>query len=141
MKGICSLIMLLGRLCLSSVFLWSGFYKIFEFQASILRLQQLTGITNDMATWVIIISLIVEIVFGILLVLGWLTRFSAAILAIYTLIMLVTVHPFWVMEGLERSLSVSKFLSGVGVIGGLLYILSCGAGCCSCDAASCNKDQ
>ncbi len=131
--------MLLGRLCLSAVFLWAGFYKIFEFQTSIQSFQALTGTTNDAATWAVIVSLIVEIVFGILLVLGWLTRFAAAVLAIYTLAMILIVHPFWTMEGVERAGEVMKFLNGIGIIGGLLYVLSCGAGCCSCDASSQTK--
>lgn len=130
-----SILMLLGRLALSAVFLWSGLNKIFEFQTSILKLQELTGITNDLATWAIIVSLIVELVFGILLLFGWLTRFAASVLILYTVIMVAALHQFWALEGLDRT------FDSVGIIGGLLYVLACGAGYFSCDAVSQSKSQ
>lgn len=135
MQALSSFIMLIGRLCLSVVFLWSGFYKIFEFHSSIKELAHITGMTNDAATWVVIISLIVEIVFAILLVLGWLSRFAAGVLAVYTLAMIMLLNQFWHLDGVVRTIELMKFLKGLAIIGGLLFVLACGAGRCSCDAS------
>ncbi len=140
MKAFGSLLMFLGRLCLSAAFIWDGFYKIFEFHTSIQNFQELTGVTGDAATWIIIVSLIVEIVFGIMLILGWKARFAALVLAAYVICYIVTLHAFWTMDGADRDLELVMFLKGIGIVGGLLYVMACGSGGCGCDRSCSTKE-
>lgn len=142
MKGICGFLMLLGRWCLSIAFLWAGFYKIFWFHSSIESYQELTSYSKDATTWVVIVTLIVEIIFGFLLAIGWLARFAALVLAVYVACMILIFMPFWNMEGIDKLAVLTEFLKGVGIIGGLFYVMGCGAGLLSCDAIGrCKKNN
>src|SRR3954471_19609675 len=83
---------LVGRLLIASIFVFSGFGKITGFEGTVgyiaskgLPLPQLGAIA----------AIIVELGGGILLILGWKTRWAAAAMMIFTLAAAMIFHNFW----------------------------------------------
>ena len=146
MTACCSFITLLGRIGLALLFLLSGINKFVEWDATSAYMAS-KGFT--FVPFFLVGAALVEIVFSILLILGYKTRLAAAVLFLFLIPTSVIFHDFWHHEGLERHLQMLFFLRNVAIMGGLLYVISCGAGgfsfdrfCChnGCNT-SCKKDE
>jgi putative oxidoreductase len=75
-----------------------------------------------------------EVVAGVLLIIGWQARWAALALAVFTLLASVLFHNFWAMPADKAFMQQLMFMKNMSVIGGLLFVFAFGAGSVSLDA-------
>ena len=78
---------ILGRILLSAIFLINGIGKIFNYEGTIQYMENF-----DVPGYLIIPAITVEILFPILLIIGYYTKFSALVLSLFTLVLAVIFH-------------------------------------------------
>ena len=121
---------------ISLIFILGGLGKILDFGGARDALRML-GIQG--AGFYIFIALLMELVGGILLLLGWRNRLAIYILMIFLLPTTLIFHGFWNYSGNEMALQFSIFLKNLVIYGALLLLLSYGPGCWSLDACFSKK--
>lgn len=116
---------LVGRLLIAAIFVFSGFGKITGFDGTVgyiaskgLPLPQLAAIA----------AIIVELGGGILLVLGWKTRWAAGAMMLFTLAAALIFHNYWAAPAEAAQNQMIHFLKNVSMAGGLLYVVVFGSG-------------
>jgi putative oxidoreductase len=128
-----SAIILLARLALSVLFLWSGVMKLLGYAGFIAYLQHkgvpFVSVAAPIAT-------AVEVIGGLLLVLGYRTRPLAIFMALYTVATAILGHDFWNVTDatLQRDMLI-HFWKNIGIAGGFLLLFVTGAGRASVDGA------
>jgi putative oxidoreductase len=132
-RAVDSGIILIARLALSVLFLWSGVMKLLGYSAFAGYLQAkgvpFVQIAAPIAT-------AVEVVGGILLVVGFLIRPLGLVMAVYTIATAILGHDFWnVTNAALQHDMVIHFWKNVGIAGGFLLLVVTGAGGASIDAA------
>ncbi len=127
-----------GRFLISLIFILAGVGKALDFKGAVDSLAS-TGIPGA-SVW-IFIALVMELVGGILLLLGWFTPFAVYVLMIFLLPVTFIFHGFWNYPDAERALQLSIFLRNLTIYGGLLLLLSFGPGRWSIDATRCTRPR
>ena len=117
------IIEVLGRIFLSAIFLINGVGKIFNYEETIQYMENFNVSGN-----LIIPAIIVEILFPILLIIGYQTKFSALVLSLFTLILAVIFH-----TDFSNQMQLISFLKNIAIAGGVLIIFVNGAGKYSID--------
>ena len=124
---------LVGRLMIAAIFVGSGFRKITGFDGTVgyiaskgLPLPQLAAIA----------AIIVELGGGILLILGWKTRWAAAAMCIFTVVAALIFHNFWVVPAEQAQNQMIHFMKNICMAGGLLYVVVFGSGPLAVDAGA-----
>lgn len=125
-----------GRLLISLIFILGGIGKIVDFRGASDALRSL-GVSG--AEIYIFIGLLMELVGGILILLGLYTRLGVYILMIFLFPTTLLFHGFWNYSGVDMALQLSIFLRNLAIYGGLLMLASYGPGRWSIDAIR-NKD-
>jgi putative oxidoreductase len=77
---------------------------------------------------------VVELVAGVLLIIGWQARWAALALAVFTLVASVIFHNYWAMPAEQQMIQQLMFMKNLAVTGGLLFVFAFGAGTLSLDA-------
>ena len=125
-EPVISLSLLIGRVCMSLVYLVSGLHKGIYFQKALDEFQN-AGI--PFATIVVIVIVTFHIVAASFLIVGVFVSESALALAIFTLVATWRAHNFWVLpDGPERLLQSRFALAHLAIIGGLLVLSVIGPG-------------
>ena len=114
---------LLGRILLSAIFLINGVGKIFYYEETIQYMENYNVSGN-----LIIPAIAVEILFPILLIIGYQSRFSALVLSLFTLTLAVIFH-----TDFSNQMQLISFLKNIAIAGGFLIIFVNGAGKYSID--------
>ena len=114
---------ILGRLLLSAIFLINGIGKIFNYEGTIQYME-----IFDVPGYLIIPAITVEILFPILLILGYYTKFSALVLSLFTLALAVIFH-----TDFSNQMQLISFLKNIAIAGGFLIIFVYGPGKYSLD--------
>jgi putative oxidoreductase len=132
-RAVDSFIILIARLALSVLFLWSGVMKLLGYSAFVAYLQAkgvpFVQIAAPIAT-------AIEVLGGIMLIVGLLIRPLGLVMAVYTLATAVLGHDFWnVADAALQHDMVIHFWKNVGIAGGFLLLFVTGAGAASIDAA------
>lgn len=104
---------LLGRILLGGFFLWSGIQKTLNFPAFI---DFFTRPGYPYPLFLALTVIVVEILFGIALIVDIKTRLSAIVLAIY----MVTISLLF--SKIATTVDVQIFLQNMAIVGGLLTI-------------------
>jgi len=138
MSAVCSFFTLIGRIFISLVFLWSGISSVLHFEEAV---QLLEAHSVPSAGIIAIIACIVEFVGGISLLLGFKARWGAGLLFLFLIPATLMFHDFWMFDGQEGHLQKLIFMKNIAIMGGLLYVLSCGAGSCSFDGRCASKGE
>lgn len=120
-----NLFMLLGRLAVCSFFLWTALEKIKNWHKAA---EYLKHKHVPYANYVLPVSVILQVVGGLSLLLGFYTRLGAVLLLIYLVAHTYKIHDFWHMQGEERTNQLQLFMKDVAIIGGLLVLLAMGGG-------------
>lgn len=128
-----SVLAFFGRLLISIIFIIAGIAKIANFTDAQLSLEYRA---ISPAAIYIFIAMVMELVGGILLLIGWYTKISCWILMIFLIPVTLIFHSFWQYEGAEAALQFSLLLRNLAIFGGLLLILAFGPGHWSIDAYS-----
>jgi putative oxidoreductase len=115
----------LGRLFLSVIFILAGFQKLQDPGGTAQYFAHVHIPIPDVTVWV---SIIIELVGGLLLLVGYQTRWVALVLAIFCLITGFGVH---LPVGDQNN--ITHFLKNLAMAGGFLYVFAYGAGKLSID--------
>lgn len=135
MNYLCSFTLFLGRLCLSSIFILAGLNKFMDYNATA---QYMAAKGFTMIPFFLVSAAIIEILAGILLLIGYRTRIAAAALLLYLIPTTLIFHDFWYIGDLAaRQAQIIEFLKNLAIFGGLLYVAGSGPGKCSVDACCC----
>ena len=82
----------------------------------------------DVPGYLIIPAIIIEILFPILLIIGYYTKFSALVLSLFTLVLAVIFH-----TDFSNQMQLISFLKNIAIAGGFLIIFVYGPGKYSLD--------
>ena len=117
---------LLGRILLAAIFLLSGFGKLTAISGT-------AGYFGAMGlpvpTVTAIVVGLIELVGGIAILVGFQTRITAWVLAIFTIATALVAHTGWADQN-----QMIHFLKNVAITGGFLLLASSGPGAYSIDA-------
>ena len=116
-------IQVLGRIFLSAIFLIEGMSKIFNYEGTIEYMESF-----NVPEYLAIPAIIVEILFPLLLIVGYQTKISAFVLAIFTLATALIFH-----TDFTNQMQLTSFLKNIAIVGGFLIIFVNGAGKYSID--------
>ena len=117
------IIEVLGRILLSSLFLIEGVRKFFFQEETIMYMEEY-GVPEIL----FFPSLILEILFPILLIIGYKTRISASIMALFTLTVAIIFH-----TDFQNQIELIFFLKDIAIAGGFLIIAANEPKICSID--------
>ena len=121
----------IGRILLSSLFLIEGVRKFF-FQEETIMYMEDYGVPEIL----FFPSIILEVLFPILLIIGYKTRFSASIMALFTLTVALIFH-----TNFENQMELIIFLKDFAIAGGFLIIAVNEPKICSIDYYLKSKKQ
>ena len=121
----------IGRILLSSLFLIEGVRKFF-FQEETIMYMEDYGVSEIL----FFPSIILEVLFPILLIIGYKTRFSASIMALFTLTVALIFH-----TNFENQMELIIFLKDFAIAGGFLIIAANEPKICSIDYYLKSKKQ
>src|ERR1700722_4918437 len=124
------LILLLGRLCVGSLYLMSGVNHWLDLT---LLTHFMGGLPGSVDVWAMLAATI-EVASGAALVLGVRTREFALLLVFFNLGAAVIGHPYWsITDATARWAQLIHFWKDIGLVGGSFFVLARGAGPLSFD--------
>jgi putative oxidoreductase len=115
----------LGRLLLSIVFIWVGIQQLRDPSGTLHYFEHVNVPAAAVAVW---ISVVIHIVGGVALLVGFKARWAAAVLAIFCIVTAFGVHLVAGDAG-----NMAHFLKNLAMAGGYLYVVAYGAGTLSID--------
>ena len=124
-------LILIARLLLALLFLIFGWKKLGDYSGTVAYMTQ-SGAPLPMIA--ALVAIVVEFVLSIAIILGVWTQPFAAVLALYSLATAYIGHPYWSMEGVERSANMINFYKNFSIIGGFMLLYLTGPGKYSVDA-------
>jgi putative oxidoreductase len=125
------LILLLGRVCIGSLYLMSGINHWLDLT---LLTHFMVGLPGSVDAWAMLAATI-EVASGAALVLGFRTREFALLLVLFNLGAAVIGHPYWSIanDATARWAQFIHFWKDIGLTGGALFVLARGPGSLSLD--------
>ncbi len=121
---------LLGRALLAAIFIVAGIRKALNVAGTAAYMAK-NGV--PFAEQLAIAAIALEIVGGLMLLLGWRTRDIAIVLAIFVAVITPIFHAFWTFDAAAYANQMNHFLKNLCVIGGMLYVAVSGPGKYSID--------
>ena len=126
-------LMMVGRALLSSIFIISGVRKAMNIAGTAAYITNVGGLPYaDMLVYAVIA---LEIVGGIMLLVGFQARIAAFLLAIFSLAAAVLFHKFWAIDASKGPTEAQNytnqmihFLKNVSLAGGLLFVAGTSTG-------------
>ena len=113
----------IGRILISLIFLSAGVGKIFNNEGTIVYMESF-GVPG----YLLIPAIIIEILFPLLLIVGYKTKLAASVMALFTFTVAIIFHTDF-GEGIQMTM----FLKDLAIAGGFLIIFIRGAGKYSID--------
>jgi putative oxidoreductase len=115
----------LGRLLMSVLFIWAGYGKLTNPGGTAQYFASYHLPAPDVLVWIVVI---IELIGGLLILIGWQTRWVALVLAAFCLITGFAIHlPVGDLPNLTH------FFKNLTMAGGFLYVFANGAGALSVD--------
>ncbi len=105
----------IGRVFLSSLFLIEGIKKLFFFQEETKMYMENYGVPEVL----FFPSTFLEIIFPILIIIGFKTRFCASVMAIFTIAVSLIFH-----VDFNNQMQLVAFLKNISIAGGLLIVVA-----------------
>jgi len=109
----------IGRALLGALFVISGLLKIGRYAGVAAGLQN-AGL--PMAEALAAAVIVFEVLAGLALALGWRTRLSAALLALFVVMATLLFHRFWAADAAAYGNQLNHFLKNVALTGALLML-------------------
>lgn len=127
-----SLVLLLARVFLITLFLIFGFSKLTGFEGTV---QYMNMLHAPLPTLSAIIAVVAEAFLGLLILIGFYTRPIAVLLALYTLGTAMIGHAYWHTTGdMMQDLNTKiHFFKNMSIVGGFLLLAVAGPGAISVD--------
>ena len=121
---------LLGRMLLVILFFISGFGKIPGFEGAV---GYIASQGLPMPRVLAAIAVVIELGGAIAIALGWKTRWVAAVMALFTIVITPIFHKFWGVAPEEAAMQQIHFMKNVSILGGFLLLFAFGPGRYSLD--------
>lgn len=121
---------LLGRILIATIFIFAGFGKITGFEGTVGYISSKGLPLPEVAA---IVAIIIELGGGIMLVLGWKTRWAAWAIIVFTAFAAIIFHNFWALPADQMQGQMIHFMKNFAIVGGLLFVAIHGAGALSLD--------
>ena len=120
----------LGRTALVAIFIWSGFGKLMALDGTAMALAS-QGLPQPKI--LAVVAGLSEVVLGVMVVIGFKTRWAAVGLILFTAVATYFFHDFWTMSGAAVQTHMIQAFKNLSMIGGLSAIAIVGAGRFSLD--------
>ena len=117
------LVDLIGRIFLSLIFLIAGIGKILNIEGTIEYME-----SYGLADYLLTPAIIIEILFPILVIIGYKTKLSSLILSLFAVLLAIIFH-----NDFSNQMQLMSFLKNFAIAGGFLIIFVKGAGKYSLD--------
>lgn len=121
---------LLGRILLAVLFIWSGSGKVMDFQGAV---NYIASKGLPLPQLLAAITILVELGGGLALLLGWKARWAALLLALFVLVITPIMHNFWALAAAQAMMQKVTFFKNLSIAGGLLAVYAFGPGRYSLD--------
>lgn len=121
---------LVGRILIAYLFIPAGIGKLMGFAGTV---GYITSAGLPLPEVAAVIAIIVELGFGIALLLGFKTRIVAIVLAVFTVAAALAFHKYWAVDVAKVMGTKINFDKNIAIAGGLLALAAFGAGRLSID--------
>ncbi|MDH1428571.1 DoxX family protein [Comamonas aquatica] len=122
---------LVGRLLLAWLFVPAGFGKIAGFSGAV---GYATSVGLPLPEVGVAVGLLIELLGGLMLLVGFMVRPAAVLLAFFTLVASFFFHAYWSLPADQAIMQQLMFNKNLAISGGLLAFAAFGAGRWSLDA-------
>jgi putative oxidoreductase len=119
------LLLLIGRICFSGMFIWGAFDRIMNWKGAMSYLKDRKIPFLDIA---LPASVTLQIIGSLLIFFGYHASLGALLLLLVMIPATYFIHPFWDFKGTERMHQKHQFMKSVALIGALIMILAVGGG-------------
>lgn len=123
----------LARIGLALLFLWSGYGKLMDVSSTASYMAKAGMPMPEVLVWP---AVLIELIAGAMLVVGFKVRWAAVALIVYTIIATFYFHAFWAIPADQMRMQQIQFMKNIAIIGGLLAVLAHGSGRYAIDRAS-----
>jgi putative oxidoreductase len=124
-------LLLVGRILVALIFVWFGYLKLTNWDGSI------QYFTKWGFAWAPTLGATLAVLFelggGILLLIGWKTRWVAAALFVYLIAATLIVHTYWTYDAAQRFNQMSHFYKNLAIMGAMVVLAAVGPGRYSVD--------
>lgn len=121
---------LLGRVLIAALFIPAGFGKLMGFAGTT---GYIASVGLPLPQVGAVIAILVELVLGIALLVGFKTRVAALVIAIFTVVAAIFFHNYWAMPADKAFVNQLMFWKNIAIAGGLLGFFAFGPGRFSID--------
>jgi putative oxidoreductase len=118
-------ILLVARVLLMALFVLFGWNKLTGFSGTVAYMTTTGAPAPELSA---VIAVVMELIVGLALLVGFYARPLALVLAIYTLGTALIGHHFWNMTGMVGYDNMIHFYKNVSIMGGLLFLAASGPG-------------
>jgi putative oxidoreductase len=108
-----------GRAFIGALFLISGVFKIIGF-AGVAGWMASSGLPA--AEVLLVLTIAIEVIGGLMLVIGWQPRIAALGLAAFLVPVTIVFHAFWNADAAHFNEQLTAFLKNLAIFGGMLFI-------------------
>ena len=123
-------ILLIARILLVALFVLFGWSKLTGFSGTI---AYMAAENAPLPTVAAVIAVVMELLVGLAIAVGFYTRPLAYLLTLYTLATAFIGHHYWTMPDAERMANMINFYKNLSIAGGLLLMCIAGPGKYSLD--------
>jgi putative oxidoreductase len=123
--------LLVARILLALMFVMSGVSKLTGLEGTA---GYIASVGLPMAQVLAVGAGVLEVVAGVMLIVGWQARWAALALAAFTVLASLLFHNFWAMPKDEQFMQQLMFTKNLAITGGLLFVFAFGPGLLSLDA-------
>jgi putative oxidoreductase len=120
----------LARALMATIFIVSGFNKVLVIAGTAAYFGRLGMPSPQIVAWLVAAF---EIVAGLMILVGFKTRWAALALAVFTGIALYLGHQFWAVPANQYMNQLNHALKNIAMIGGFLLLAAVGPGRYSID--------
>lgn len=122
---------LIGRILLALIFITAGFDKITGFEGTVGYIAS-KGV--PMASVAALLAIVVELGGGLAVAFGFLTRWAALALAVFSIVAGFIFHTYWAVPADQVMMQQINFWKNISIAGGFLVLAAFGPGAISIDA-------
>lgn len=116
---------LVGRILLAWMFVPAGWGKIAGFSGTV---GYASSVSLPMPEVGVAIALVIELIGGLMLLVGFKTRWAALALALFTAVASFFFHNYWAMPEAQKAMQTLMFNKNIAIVGGLLAFAAFGPG-------------
>ena len=121
-------LLLVGRILLGWVFVFYGWTHIADMPAF-----AKTFPNRGLPEWLAYIASPVELIGGVLLVVGLATRYTALVLVLFMIVASFSSHAYWSVPAAQKGNQMAHFWKNISMMGGLIAVFITGAGAYALD--------